>query len=124
MWWYFINCPTMTVQSLLPVTALPKGRFRYRSASGPNRDYGRSHVPRQGWRDAEGRAQGPQVRRWGGAFNVFIHRCVPRPGGYRDHDLEFLRSLALSSVLRSPVKRQQLITQWVHAARILLETMP
>jgi len=30
----------------------------------------------------------------------------------------------LSSVLRSPVKRQQLITQWVHAARILLETMP
>ena len=38
--------------------------------------------------------------------------------------LEFLRGLALSSVLRSPVKRQQLITQWVRAARILLETMP
>jgi hypothetical protein len=36
--------------------------------------------------------------------------------------LEFLRGLALSSVLRSPVKRQQLIAQWVRAARILLDT--
>lgn len=38
--------------------------------------------------------------------------------------IEFLRGLALSSVLRSPVKRQQLIAQWVNAARILVKTRP
>ena len=36
--------------------------------------------------------------------------------------LEFLRGLALSSVLRSsPARRQQLIAQWAHAARILMD---
>lgn len=34
---------------------------------------------------------------------------------------EFMRGLALSSVLRSPVRRQQLLVQWVKATRILLE---
>jgi AcrR family transcriptional regulator len=36
--------------------------------------------------------------------------------------VEFLRGLALSGVLRkSPIRRQQLISQWVRAAQILLE---
>lgn len=34
---------------------------------------------------------------------------------------EFIRGLALSSVLRSPVRRQQLLTQWIRAMHILLE---
>lgn len=39
--------------------------------------------------------------------------------------LEFLRGLAVSGILRnSPVRRQQMIAQWVRATRILLETMP
>lgn len=37
---------------------------------------------------------------------------------------EFVRGLALSSVLRSPVRRQQLLAQWIRAARILLEQLP
>jgi AcrR family transcriptional regulator len=37
---------------------------------------------------------------------------------------EFVRGLALSSVLRSPVRRQQLLTQWIRATRILLEELP
>lgn len=37
---------------------------------------------------------------------------------------EFVRGLALSSVLRSPVRRQQLLAQWVRAARILLDELP
>lgn len=37
--------------------------------------------------------------------------------------MEFLRGLALSGVLRSsPVRRQQLITQWIQATKILMET--
>lgn len=39
--------------------------------------------------------------------------------------LEFLRGLAVSGVLRdSPVRRQQMIAQWVRATKILLERMP
>jgi AcrR family transcriptional regulator len=39
--------------------------------------------------------------------------------------LEFLRGLAVSGVLRnSPVRRQQMIAQWVRATKILLETLP
>lgn len=34
---------------------------------------------------------------------------------------EFVRGLALSGVLRSPVRRQQLLAQWIRAARILME---
>jgi hypothetical protein len=34
---------------------------------------------------------------------------------------EFVRGLALSSVLRSPVRRQQLLAQWNRATGILLE---
>jgi hypothetical protein len=34
---------------------------------------------------------------------------------------EFVRGLALSSVLRSPVRRQQLLAQWIRATGILLE---
>lgn len=37
---------------------------------------------------------------------------------------EFVRGLALSSVLRSPVRRQQLLAQWIRAARILLVQLP
>ena len=38
--------------------------------------------------------------------------------------LEFLRGLAVSGVLRSsPVRRQQMIAQWIRATKILLETM-
>ena len=38
--------------------------------------------------------------------------------------LEFLRGLAVSGVLRSsPVRRQQLIAQWIRATKVLLETM-
>ena len=37
---------------------------------------------------------------------------------------EFMRGLALSSVLRSPVRRQQLLAQWIRAAHILLEQLP
>ncbi len=38
--------------------------------------------------------------------------------------LEFLRGLALSSVLRSnPGRRQKLIDQWARAARILMEAL-
>ena len=37
---------------------------------------------------------------------------------------EFVRGLALSSVLRSPVRRQQLLSQWIRAAHILLEQLP
>ena len=38
--------------------------------------------------------------------------------------LEFLRGLAVSGVLRSsPVRRHQLIAQWIRATKILLETM-
>jgi hypothetical protein len=37
---------------------------------------------------------------------------------------EFVRGLALSSVLRSPLRRQQLLTQWFRATRILLEELP
>ena len=39
--------------------------------------------------------------------------------------IEFLRGLALSGVLRgSPVRRQQLIGQWIQATKLLLETTP
>lgn len=39
--------------------------------------------------------------------------------------LEFLRGLAVSGILRnSPVRRQQMIAQWVRATKILLENMP
>lgn len=37
---------------------------------------------------------------------------------------EFIRGLALSSLLRSPVRRQQLLTQWIRAMHILLEHKP
>lgn len=33
---------------------------------------------------------------------------------------EFMRGLAVSSVLRSPVRRQQLVAQWIRAAQVLL----
>jgi AcrR family transcriptional regulator len=37
--------------------------------------------------------------------------------------IEFLRGLALSGVLRSsPVRRQQLVAQWIRAAKVLLES--
>ncbi|MEO6293461.1 MAG: TetR/AcrR family transcriptional regulator, partial [Burkholderiaceae bacterium] len=36
---------------------------------------------------------------------------------------EFMRGLAVSSVLRSPVRRQQLVAQWINAARVLLEEL-
>ncbi|HEX5739862.1 MAG TPA: TetR/AcrR family transcriptional regulator [Hydrogenophaga sp.] len=36
---------------------------------------------------------------------------------------EFVRGLALSSVLRSPVRRQQLLAQWIRATRILLKQL-
>ena len=37
--------------------------------------------------------------------------------------VEFLRGLALSGVLRSsPARRQQLIAQWIHVARVLMQT--
>ncbi|MBI5277692.1 MAG: TetR/AcrR family transcriptional regulator [Burkholderiales bacterium] len=34
---------------------------------------------------------------------------------------EFVRGLALSSVLRSPVRRQQLVAQWIHVVKTILE---
>jgi hypothetical protein len=37
---------------------------------------------------------------------------------------EFLRGMALSSILRSPVHRHQLLAQWIKAVKILLSTPP
>lgn len=73
-------------------------------------------------RQAERRARKESERVVGALFSAAADK--PARAAVMAMTMEYLRGLALSSVLRSsPARRQQLIAQWARAAKILLESL-
>jgi AcrR family transcriptional regulator len=69
-------------------------------------------------REAEQRARKDSERVFKALFSCLGDH--PATGTVMSLTNEFLRGMALSSTLRSPVRRHQLLTQWIKAVKILL----